>query len=75
MLFFVSYQQEEKSLPILGAKTTETNASILDTIYKTIPDFLFIDQDSNEISQATFQNKIYTADFFFTTCPTICPIM
>ncbi len=75
VLFFVSCQQEEKSLPILGAKTTETNGSILDTIYKTIPDFLFIDQDRNEISQATFQNKIYIADFFFTTCPTICPIM
>lgn len=74
-LFFYACQEEEKSLPILGAKTIETNGGVIDTTYKTIPDFIFIDQDSNEISQKTFQNKIYIADFFFTTCPTICPIM
>ena len=46
-----------------------------DTIYHTIPDFRFVDQDSNYITPATFEDKIYVADFFFTTCPTICPIM
>lgn len=75
IIFLSSCQQEKKSLPILGAKTIETNGGVIDTTYKTIPDFIFIDQDSNEISQKTFQNKVYIADFFFTTCPTICPIM
>lgn len=44
-----------------------------DTIRHTIPDFSFIDQDSNQISPETFKHKIYVADFFFTSCPTICP--
>ena len=46
-----------------------------DTIYHTIRDFSFTDQDGVTISQDIFKDKIYVADFFFTTCPTICPIM
>lgn len=46
-----------------------------DTIYHTIPDFRLRSQEGKEISQAEFKNKIYVADFFFTTCRTICPIM
>lgn len=40
-----------------------------------IPDFTFINQDSMLVTNATFKNKIYIADFFFTYCPTICPKM
>ena len=68
-------QQKEKQLPILGKKEMAENGSSIDTVYHTIPDFEFIDQDSNTVTQKTFQGKIYIADFFFTTCPTICPIM
>ena len=32
-----------------------------------------MDQDSNAITPATFKDKVYIADFFFTSCPTICP--
>ena len=39
----------------------------------TIPDFSFYNQLGKEISQETFRDKIYVADFFFTTCPGICP--
>ena len=39
----------------------------------TISDFEFMDQDSNIINNATFNDKIYVVDFFFTHCPTICP--
>lgn len=46
-----------------------------DTIYHTIPDFSFTNQDGKTVTQETFKDKIYIADFFFTTCPTICPIM
>jgi protein SCO1/2 len=46
-----------------------------DTIYHTIPDFSFTNQNGEVITQDTFKDKIYVADFFFTTCPTICPIM
>ncbi|MCB0558262.1 MAG: SCO family protein [Phaeodactylibacter sp.] len=44
-------------------------------VYAQIPDFAFIGQDSNLVTNATFAGKAYVADFFFTSCPTICPIM
>ncbi|MBT8272639.1 MAG: SCO family protein [Bacteroidia bacterium] len=39
------------------------------------PEFSFINQDSASISNATYENKVYVVEFFFTTCPSICPIM
>ncbi len=38
-------------------------------------DFSLINQDGQIVTLATFNDKIYITDFFFTTCPTICPIM
>lgn len=46
-----------------------------DTIFHTIADFSFVDQDSNVVTQETFHDKIYVTDFFFTSCRTICPVM
>ncbi|ALJ04689.1 electron transporter [Pseudalgibacter alginicilyticus] len=43
--------------------------------FHKIPDFKFINQLADSISQDTFNNKIYITDFFFTTCPGICPQM
>ncbi len=43
--------------------------------YHTIDDFSFINQNGKTITQKDYANKIYVADFFFTTCQTICPIM
>ncbi|WP_298545806.1 SCO family protein [uncultured Aquimarina sp.] len=40
-----------------------------------IPNFEFTNQYGQIITQNDFDNKIYVADFFFTSCPTICPIM
>lgn len=40
-----------------------------------IADFSFINQNGDTITQKDYEGKIYVADFFFTTCPTICPIM
>lgn len=48
---------------------------VYDTIPHSISEFLFVDQDSTIITNETFDNKIYVADFFFTSCPTICPVM
>jgi len=66
-------------LPILGSRepvTTEVNGeTITDTVYHSIPDFEFLNQDSLPITEKTFENSIYVADFFFTSCPSICPIM
>ncbi|HWA34513.1 MAG TPA: SCO family protein [Cyclobacteriaceae bacterium] len=58
-------------LPILGERRVEGG----DTIYHKIAPFEFVDQDSVVINNATFNGKIYVADFFFTSCRTICPIM
>lgn len=66
-------------LPILGSRepvTTEVNGeTVTDTVYHSIPDFEFLNQDSLPITGKTFENSIYVADFFFTSCPSICPIM
>lgn len=43
--------------------------------YHVIPDFSLINQNGDTISQADYEDKIYVADFFFTTCITICPVM
>ena len=43
--------------------------------YHTIADFSLINQNGKTITQDTYKDKIYVADFFFTTCQTICPIM
>ncbi len=46
-----------------------------DTIYHTIPAFEFVNQDSLSISNDSLSDVIYVADFFYTNCPTICPIV
>ncbi len=61
---------DNRPLPILGERDVSPSG---DTLYPTIPDFQFIDQDSQLISNATFAGKAYVADFFFIHCPTICP--
>ena len=43
--------------------------------YHRIDDFALINQNGDTITQKDYEDKIYIADFFFTTCPTICPIM
>jgi len=43
--------------------------------YHKIADFSLINQNGKIITQADYKDKIYVADFFFTTCQTICPIM
>ncbi|HEX8041580.1 MAG TPA: SCO family protein [Chryseosolibacter sp.] len=64
-------QQKEKKLPILGEKEVAGS----DTVYHTIGHFKFVDQDSSIVTDETVKGKIYVADFFFTSCRTICPVM
>jgi len=68
----------ERKLPLIpaGVKSTVVDGkTVMDTVYKTISDFSFLNQDSLAITNKDFDGKIYVADFFFTTCPTICPVM
>lgn len=66
-----SCQQEDKPQPLPYLGQHEIDGS--DTTYHTIPDFAFVDQDSTLVTNETFQGKAYLADFFFISCPTICP--
>ncbi len=68
-----------KTLPILGNREADTKTvdgkTVTDTIYQTIPKFSFIDQYGDSVNNKTLDGNIYVADFFFTTCPSICPVM
>ena len=66
-------------LPIF--QPAQVNVELVDSTiqhvkkYHTIADFSLINQNGKTVTQDTYNNKIYIADFFFTTCQTICPIM
>ncbi|MCH7403453.1 SCO family protein [Belliella kenyensis] len=74
-------QQEESTgtLPILGNwhinEFEMEGKTIQDTVFHKIANFNFVNQEGKSISNSTTTGKVYVADFFFTTCPTICPIM
>ena len=74
-----SCSKNSDRLPILGerdtVKRTVDGKEVVDTIYHTIPDFKFVNQEGDTVTAQNFKDKIYVADFFFTTCPTICPVM
>ena len=76
---FYSILKVEQPLPIY--QPNRIDASLVDSTiqykkkYHTIADFKLINQNGDTITQDTYENKIYVADFFFTTCQTICPIM
>ncbi len=62
-------------LPIYGEKDYESKNGKTDTIYHTIPNFSFTNQNGKTVTQKELNNSVYIADFFFTTCHSICPIM
>jgi len=59
--------------PIFGPKALAENGK--DTIYHIIPNFEFTNHLGKIVTTADYEGKIYVADFFFATCPTICPKM
>ncbi|WP_418638511.1 SCO family protein [Winogradskyella sp.] len=61
-------------------KNTKQNKSDLSYLEingqpKKVPAFSFINQDGKIITNEDYLGKVYVVEFFFTTCPTICPIM
>jgi protein SCO1/2 len=75
LLFVALSCSQDKKLPFLGRHQTRVIGGKTDTIYHQIPPFRFLNQDSIWVSEKDMEGKIYIADFFFTTCPTICPKM
>jgi protein SCO1/2 len=70
---------DKKALPIYGNREPVTKTvdgkQVTETIYQTIPPFKFVNQYGDSISNKTLDKDIYVVDFFFTTCPSICPVM
>ncbi|GAA4914207.1 SCO family protein [Mucilaginibacter defluvii] len=68
-----------KALPIYGEREAVTKTvdgkQVADTVYHTIPSFSFVNQYGDSVTNKSLDGKIYVADFFFTTCPSICPVM
>tara|TARA_B100000212_G_scaffold63195_1_gene43255 strand:+ start:356 stop:1033 length:678 start_codon:yes stop_codon:yes gene_type:complete len=72
-------QTQEKKLPIYSPSMVSDELVEEDLRYvkkyHRISDFSLLNQNGNNVTQEDYKNKIYVADFFFTTCPDICPIM
>jgi protein SCO1 len=67
--------EREQPLPIYGQSVINTPDGGFDTITKRIPPFEFYNQEGDTITEVTFEGKIYITEFFFSHCPSICPIM
>jgi len=72
-------QDSKKQLPIFNP--VDFNAKLVDKSIRnisknhTVKDFNLINQNGITITSKDYENKIYIVDFFFTSCPSICPIM
>lgn len=81
LLVIASCGEEEKVrvLPLIGQYDVEykmvDGVEVPDTIYPTIPSFTYVNQDSTVVTSKSMKGKVWVADFFFSTCPTICPTM
>ncbi|MXV16316.1 SCO family protein [Hufsiella ginkgonis] len=79
LIITVSCTKQERKLPILGnrepVEKVVDGKTVIDTIYQAVPAFSFLNQDSVRVTEQAFNGKIYVADFFFTRCPSICPVM
>ncbi|MBP6182017.1 SCO family protein [Flavobacterium sp.] len=76
--FYVALKPS-KTLPIYNP--SDVNPELVDSTvqyiskYHTIADFSFVNQNGKTITQKDYEGKVYVADFFFTTCGSICPKM
>lgn len=64
---YLPYYSDESFTPYWITPNSEEEKS-----FHKIPDFQLLNQLGDTVSQTTFDDKIYIADFFFTTCPGIC---
>ena len=67
----ISCKNNDYKLPYLGIHGFENN----DTVYYTLPEFKFSDQNGKDFGSRELKSKPYIAYFFFTSCPSICPRM
>ena len=81
IIIYLIYSALDNENPLPIYQPNRIDASLVDSTiqhkkkYHTIADFKLLNQNGDTITQDTYEDKIYVADFFFTTCQTICPIM
>ena len=79
LLAYSCIEQKPNRLPFLGnydvTYQQQNGKTTTDTIYQTIPDFSFFNEDSVIVNNKTFEGKVWISEFFFAACPSICPIM
>ena len=79
VIFLLFGCEESPKLPYLGNSDVEyiekEGVIYADTVYPKIPLFQFINQEGKHVTNSTYKGKIWIVEFFFTSCPTICPIM
>ena len=67
---YLPYYNDESFTPHWLTPNTDEEKT-----FHKIPDFSLTNQSGETVTQDTFEDKIYVTDFFFTTCPGICPKM
>ena len=85
LISFLFFSCKEKSKDIIDMPYYNTpnldpifinnKSQVVKQITHTIDQFSFLNQDSVTVTQAIFENKIHVANFIFTTCGSICPVM
>jgi protein SCO1/2 len=81
IIIFIIYNTLNVYQPLPIYQPTMVSTELVDSTiqhqkkYHKIADFSLVNQNGKTVTQNDYKNKIYVADFFFTTCQTICPIM
>ncbi len=81
LTYYLQNQPKEKLLPVINPVDLVPEMVDPSVLMErkgyghTIGDFAFVNQDSLTISQENIENKVFVAEYFFTTCTNICPIM
>ena len=79
ILFSCDDRRSKDKVPFIGnydlEYSTVNGEQQIDTVYQPIEKFTYLNQDSTLVSEQTYNGKILITEFFFATCPTICPIM
>lgn len=77
-MFLRGFGKNEYDLPVFFEKGVDNpflECPVGDTTQHYIPDFTFTNQEGNPIGRKQMEGKVTIVDFFFTSCPSICPVM
>ena len=71
--------ESSRILPFIGHYDLEYSMKdglqVIDTVYQPIQSFAYQNQEGLQVTNKNYINKVWITEFFFATCPTICPIM